>query len=181
MYGSLSKLSRPVNLTDSFLILDTEGLDAIERGNIQDTSMIHFDRTMVLFCLSVSQVVIINVKGDIGSEMQNLLQICAYSLNRLKVRKVAAPKIFFVLNQQADPDPGKHLDSINILMEKLNRESELMDTEGIKVSELIQVSRDNLFILPSAFNSEQMNKPGSKLFDSKVIKLSPTIKLLIPF
>ena len=102
VYGSLSKLSRPVNLTDSFLILDTEGLDAIERGNIQDTSMIHFDRTMVLFCLSVSQVVIINVKGDIGSEMQNLLQICAYSLNRLKVRKVAAPKIFFVLNQQAD-------------------------------------------------------------------------------
>ena len=175
VYGSLSRLSRTVNLTDHFLILDTEGLDAIERGNIQDTSMIHFDRTMVLFCLSVSQVVIINVKGDIGSEMQNLLQICAYSLNRLKVRKVAAPKIFFVLNQQADPDPAKHLDSINILMEKLTKESDLMDTEGIKISDLIQVSRDNLFILPSAFNSEQINKPGSKLFDSKVIKLSPTV------
>ena len=175
VYGSLSRLSRPVNLTNNFLILDTEGLDAIERGNIQDTSLIHFDRTMVLFCLSVSQVVIINVKGDIGSEMQNLLQICAYSLNRLKVRKVAAPKIFFVLNQQADPDPDKHLDSINILMDKLTKESDLMDTEGIKISDLIQVSRDNLFILPSAFNSEQMNKPGSRLFDSKVIKLSPTI------
>ena len=175
VYGSLSRLSRPVNLTDHFLILDTEGLDAIERGNIKDTSMIHFDRTMVLFCLSVSQVVIINVKGDIGCEMQNLLQICAYSLNKLKVRKVAAPKIFFVLNQQADPDPAKHLDSITILMDKLNKESDLMDTEGIKISDLIQVSRHNLFILPSAFNSEQMNKPGSKLFDSKVIKLSPTI------
>ena len=60
-------------------------------------------------------------------------------------------------------------------MDKLNKESDLMDTEGIKISDLIQVSRDNLFILPSAFNSEQMNKPGSKLFDSKVIKLSPTI------
>ena len=175
VYGSLSRLSRTVNLTDHFLILDTEGLDAIERGNIKDTSMIHFDRTMVLFCLSVSQVVIINVKGDIGSEMQNLLQICADSLNRLKVRKVAAPKIFFVLNQQADPDSAKHLDSITILMDKLNKESDLMDTEGIKISDLIQVSRHNLFILPSAFNSEQMNKPGSKLFDSKVIKLSPTI------
>ena len=175
VYGSLSRLSRPVNLTNHFLILDTEGLDAIERGNIQDTSLIHFDRTMVLFCLSVSQVVIINVKGDVGSEMQNLLQICAYSLNRLKVRKVAAPKIFFVLNQQADPDPDKHLDSINILMDKLTKEADLMDTEGIKISDLIQVSRDNLFILPSAFNSEQMNKPGSRLFDSKVIKISPTI------
>ena len=172
---SLSKLDRPINRSESFLILDTEGLDAIERDNIRDTSMIHFDRTMVLFCLSVSQAVIINVKGDIGSEMQNLLQICAYSLQRLKVNKVKAPRIFFVLNQQADPDPNKHLDSINLLMEKLSTESCLMETEGVKISDLIQVSRENLFILPSAFNSQQVNKPGAKLFDSNVIKLSPTI------
>ena len=175
IYGSLSRLDRPVNLSQSFLILDTEGLDAIERDNIKDTSMIHFDRTMVLFCLSVSQVVIINVKGDIGNEMLNILQICAYSLNRLKVSKAKAPKIFFVLNQQADPDPNKHLDAINILMEKLYSESGLMETEGVKISDLIQVSRENLLILPSAFNSENLNKPSAKLFDSDVIKLSPTI------
>ena len=173
IYASLAQLSRPVNLTNQFLILDTEGLDGIERANFRDTSLIHFDRTMVLFCLAVSQVVIINVKGDIGNELQNLLQICTYSLNKLNVRKVAAPKIFFVLNQQADPDPDKHLDSINILLDKLN--GDLMDTEAVKISGLIQVSRENLFILPCAFNSEQMNKPGSKLFDSEVIKLSPTV------
>ena len=173
IYASLAKLSRPVNGSDQFLILDTEGLDAIERGHIKDTSLIYFDRTMVLFCLAVSQVVIINVRGDIGSEMQNLLQICAYSLNKLRVKKVTAPQIFFVLNQQADPDPDKHLDCINILMDKLN--NELIDAEGSKVSDLIKVSRENLFVLPSAFNSEQINKPNLNLFDSKVIKLSPTI------
>ena len=173
IYASLAKLSRPVNYSDQFLILDTEGLDAIERGHIKDTSLIYFDRTMVLFCLAVSQVVIINVRGDIGSEMQNLLQICAYSLNKLRVKKVTAPQIFFVLNQQADPDPDKHLDCINILMDKLNKE--LIDSEGIKVSDLIKVSRENLFVLPSAFNSEQINKPNLHLFNSKVIKLSPTI------
>ena len=176
IYASLSKLSRSVNLTEHFLILDTEGLDAIERGNIQDTSHIHFDRTMVLFCLSVSQVVIINVKGDIGSEMQNLLQICAYSLNKLKVSKVSVPKIFFVLNQQADPDSSKHIDSINLLIEKLNKESDLMDAGGVKISDLIQVSGENLFILPSAFNLEQVNKPNAQLFNSNVIKLSPTVE-----
>ena len=175
IYGSLSKLSRPINLSNHFLILDTEGLDAIERGNTKDTSHIHFDRTMVLFCLAVSQVVIINVIGDIGSEMQNLLQVCAYSLNKLKVTKVPAPKIFFVLNQQADPDPDKHLESMNILMNKLNERSELVDTEGTKIPDLIQVSKKNLFILPSAFNSEQINKPGAQLFNSKVTKLTPTI------
>ncbi|KAI6649412.1 P-loop containing nucleoside triphosphate hydrolase [Oopsacas minuta] len=130
IYGSLSRLSRKVNGAHQLLILDTEGLDAIERKtmmndiekkSMQDTSIIHFDRTMVLFCLAVSQVVIINVKGDIGSQMQNMLQICAYALNKLKVRKVPPPKIFFVLNQQADPDPEKHLESINILMNNINR------------------------------------------------------------
>ncbi|KAI6650383.1 P-loop containing nucleoside triphosphate hydrolase [Oopsacas minuta] len=174
IYGSLAKLSRPVNCTNQFLILDTEGLDAIERGEETDASLVHFDRTMVLFCLAVSQVVIINVKGDIGKELQNLLQICAYSLHKLKVSKVVAPKIFFVLNQQADPDTTKHLSAINTLMDKLNKESDLMEIEGIRISDLIQVSRDNLFILPSAFNSQQMNKPAANLFNSSVVKQSPT-------
>ena len=169
IYASLAKLSRPVNCSGQFLILDTEGLDAIERG-----SLIQFDRTMVLFCLAVSQVVIINVKGEIGRELQNLLQICAYSLNKLKVRRVTAPQIFFVLNQQADPNITNHLKDINILMKRLNKE--LVDTEGktIIASELIKISPKNLFVLPSAFNLEHFNKHSLKLFDSKVIKLSPT-------
>ena len=174
IYASLAQLSRPVNCSDQFLILDTEGLDAIGRGHNKDNTIIQFDRTMVLFCLAVSQVVIINVKGEIGREMQNLLHICAYSLNKLKVRRVTAPQIFFVLNQQADPNITNHLNDINILMEKLS--NELVDTEGksIIVSELIQVSPKNVFILPSAFNAENFNKHSLKLFDSKVIKLSPT-------
>ena len=53
--------------------------------------------------------------------MQKLLQICVYSLNKLKVRKVAAPKIFFVLNQQADTDPAKQLNSFDILMDNLTK------------------------------------------------------------
>ena len=175
IYASLSKLSQPINDSDYFLILDTEGLDSIEKGKtLQDTSCIHFDRTMVLFCLAVSHAVIINVKGDIGEEMQNLLQICAYSLNKLKVSKVAAPKIFFVLNQQADPDPAKHLSSINTLLEKLNKESHLMETEGLKISDLIQVSKKNLYVLQSAFNSHSLNTKMTKLFDSVLCKLCPT-------
>ena len=175
IYGSLSKLNRPINKSDNLLILDTEGLDAIERQNMTDTSSIQFDRTMVLFCLAVSHVVIINVKGDLGVEMQNLLQICAYSLNRLKVSKVKAPKIFFVLNQQADPDPDKHIGSINLLLGRLNSESDLKEIEGVKISELIQVSRDNLFVLPPAFNYKPLNDPGKKLYHSNIIKLLPTL------
>ena len=170
IYGSLAKLSQHVNRTNQFLILDTEGLDG---GGKRENSLIHFDRTMVLFCLAVSQVVIINVIGDLGEKMQNLLQICGYSLHKLRVSKVVTPKIFFVLNQQADPDPSKHVDSMNNLLNKLE-ESDLRGLEGCKISELIQVSERNLFVLPSAFNSKQMNQTSSKLFNSNVIKLIPT-------
>ena len=170
IYASLTKLSIPINGSDQFLILDTEGLDAVERGN----SIKHFDRTMVLFCLAVSQVVIININGDIGEQMQNLLQICAHSLLKLKVSKVAAPKVFFVLNQHLDPDKNKHLKSMNILLKKLDEKSELIDTEGKSLSELINVSTENLFILSSAFNSKQISTPTASLFDSKVTKQSPT-------
>ena len=115
IYASLAKLSTPINCSDQFLILDTEGLDSVEGAN----SIKHFDRTMVLFCLAVSQVVIVNLKGEIGEQMQNLLHICACSLLKLKVSKVAVPKVFFVLNQQVDPDIDKHMNSINILLNKL--------------------------------------------------------------
>ena len=172
IYGSLARLSQSINLTNQFLILDTEGLDAGSKRGISD---INFDRTMVLFCLAVSQVVIINIKGELGEEMQNMLQICGHSLLQLKVSKVVAPKIFFVLNQMADPDTGKHLDAMNTLLDKLSEESDLMELEGTKISDLIQVSRENLFILPSAFNCVPMNMPASKLFDSDVNKLSPTV------
>ena len=171
IYGSLARLSKPINLSNQFLILDTEGLDS---GGKRGVSDINFDRTMVLFCLAVSQVVIINIKGELGEEMQNMLQICAYSLLKLKVSKVVCPKIFFVLNQQADPDPNKHLEAMNNLLDKLNEESDLMELEGIKISDLIQVSRENLFILPCAFNIVPLNKPAAKLFDSDVVKLTPT-------
>ena len=169
IYASLAKLSKPVNCSDQFLILDTEGLDSIQGGKYIQ----HFDRTMVLFCLAVSQVVIINLKGEIGETMQNLLQTCACSLLKLKVSKVAVPKVFFVLNQQLDRDKTKYIDQIKILLNTLDEKSEFMETEGTSLSQLINISEENLFILGSAFNATMMNSKTARLFDSKVIKQSP--------
>ena len=174
IYASLSKLSRSFNRTNQFLILDTEGLDAIKKSDFKDISSIHFDRTMVLFCLAVSQVVLINIKGDIGDELKNLLQICLYSLYKLRVSRIKSPKIFFVLNQQADPDHNKHIESIQVLLSKLSEESNLIDLEGRKISDLIEVSEKNSIVLPPAFNAIELNKPAAKLFNSKVTKLYPT-------
>ena len=43
---------------------------------------------------------------------------------------MAAPKIFFALNQQADPDPSVYVGALRRLMNRLDEESELMDLEG---------------------------------------------------
>ena len=59
-------------------------------------------------------------------------------------------------------------------MEKLNSESKIIENDVI-LSDLIQFSKENLFILPFAFNSKQVNDTNAKLFDSDVTKLSPTI------
>ena len=79
IYGSILELSKPIKKSKFLLVLDTEGIDAAERKNISSTSSIHFDRTLILFCLSVSNIVIINLPGELNNEMQEILKICAFS------------------------------------------------------------------------------------------------------
>ena len=74
VYGSLLELNKPINRSKFLLVLDTESIDSVERS-----SAIHFDRTLIVFCLSVSNVVIINLIGELNNEMQELMKICADS------------------------------------------------------------------------------------------------------
>ena len=70
------------------IIIDTEGLFSNERQLKEDSPFNeHFDRAMVLFCLAVSHFVIINIKGEIDDRTRELLGVCAYSLNQLKLPK----------------------------------------------------------------------------------------------
>ena len=173
VYGSLFQMKHIVNNSKVLLILDTEGSDSMERGS-SEKSTIKFDRILALFCLAVSQLVIINVKGDIGAELKRLLQACAYSLNRLRVNRVNLPIIFLVLNQQTDPDVGRHIHSLNLLIESLDATFYTAELEKIRVSDLIKITLDNLFVLPSAFHSELIDDSPLSIGSSQIIKLSPT-------
>jgi predicted methyltransferase len=64
------------------LILDTEGLFSTERKNAKNSCQFddHFDRAMVTFCLAVSHAVIINIRGDLDTETQDLIGICGWAL-----------------------------------------------------------------------------------------------------
>ena len=172
VYGSLFQMHEILNNSRNLLILDTEGLNSIES---KTDAKINFDQTMALFCLAVSQIVIINVKGEIGSDLKKLLQVCAYSLNRLKVNKVNLPKIFLVLNQQADPNVAKYTGALKHLMDSLDSIFHTADSECVRISDLIKVSSNDLFVLPSAFNVNSIDdSPLCENDSSGAVKLEST-------
>lgn len=100
--------------THKQLILDTEGLFSTERKNSKNASLFddHFDRAMVTFCLAVSHAVIINIRGDLDTETQDLIGICGWALGQLNLSKDQKPKIYFVLNQQSDPNQNAHKENL---------------------------------------------------------------------
>ena len=180
VYGSILELNKPINKSKFLLVLDTEGIDAAERQNISSSSSIHFDRTLILFCLSVSNIVIINLPGELNNEMQEILKICAFSLNHLKVHTANMPKIIFVLNQIADPNLENRKSALKLLINRLDQEIENdKKTEKIKISSLIKLTSDDLYTLPPAFDIVVVDKPGEEIFKKGVIKQVPSLNFAL--
>ncbi len=79
--------------TREILILDSEGIFSIER---QDPM---YDRRLAIFCLSVSNLLLINIKGELNIEIEKVLQVAIFALNR--IAEVAAnlkkARIHFIL------------------------------------------------------------------------------------
>ena len=74
VYGSILELENNKNY-DYILIIDSEGLQNPEKKDPE------FDRKICCFLLSISDIVIINVKGEFCEPMKNLLEICCLCLN----------------------------------------------------------------------------------------------------
>ena len=60
---------------------------------------INFDRCMVLFCLTVSNAMLITLKSEIDAETVDIINVCCWALQNLKINKMSMPNIWFVLNQ----------------------------------------------------------------------------------
>ena len=175
VYGSLLELKKPINKSKFLLILDTEGIDSVERS-----SAIHFDRTLILFCLSVSNVVIINLIGELNNEIQELMKICEYSLNYLKVHRVTMPKLVFVLNQIADTNFENRRTALKLLINRLDKNLDHdKKNKNVNISELIQLTENDLFTLPPAFDIAVVDIPGQEIFNKGVIKQNPALNFAL--
>lgn len=82
-------------------LIDTEGLASL---NARDPL---FDNKIATFILSISNIVIINNKGELNSQMRDMLEICTFAIKYLrkedKVGTFKPQKLIFALRDQTMP------------------------------------------------------------------------------
>ena len=139
LFASYLKLST----NKSLLVLDSEGLLSVEGGGRV------FDGQIALLALACSDLVIINHKGEISSELNDLLQVCLYAMDTLKVAKIK-PNVAFVLRDQREcRDERVHQTALLKMQEALQK---AIRTSSKDVDDLIEIGSDSLFLLHSAFS-----------------------------
>ena len=143
VYGTFITL-RNCDKYDAIFILDTEGLLSIHH----EQSNLEFDRKITLFILAVSQVVIINVKGEMNAPLLKLLKICIHSLADLKKNKVPSPEIFIVLNQYTDLSTEHVKNDINLVKKQMG---DMLQGRDIGLNDLVTLDKRNIRALPNAF------------------------------
>ncbi|CAD7940745.1 unnamed protein product, partial [Amoebophrya sp. A25] len=150
VYGSCIELEHPDY--DLLMVIDTEGLKSPEKGDPE------FDRKITLFCLAVSNLVIINVNTELDRSMQELLEICIYSLDGLNKAKMAMPQVFMVFNKNASDSKAPYLEQINKISESI-RESK---PEAKDAADAMLFTEERLVLLSFAFESKTDEKDSKR-------------------
>lgn len=122
---------------DYVFIIDTEGLLSVQKSNEQ------YDKSLILFCLAVSHLVIVNVDGEISDPVKKCFLLCTQALKYLGETRVRRPTVHFVLNKRQDSNK----DYCKTLIECI--EKALHDN---KLTNEINLQTENFHILPIAFN-----------------------------
>ena len=78
------------------LILDSEGIFSLERNDPK------YDRRLAIFCMAISNILLINIKGELSLEIKKVLQVAIYALKRLAVvqNNNRKTRIQFILRDQ---------------------------------------------------------------------------------
>ena len=112
IYGTFFKVSN-LNNFDGILVLDTEGLfSVLNKKEAQKRE--EFDRKIVLFCMAVSNFVIINVRGDLSSGMKETINVCLNSNITLFQGNMNFAELIICLNQNNESQ-NEHSHSINTI------------------------------------------------------------------
>ncbi|CAD8169468.1 unnamed protein product [Paramecium octaurelia] len=146
------------NRFDQILILDTEGL---QNPNQSDPE---FDKKIALFVLSISDIIIINVKGEINQQFKNLVEMCIFTLGHLKNGLQMFKQLSWFFNQN---DNYKNVEpfrqQIKDLAQNLNLEwdqnNQDQQEEQIDYADILDI-KDNISGLGFASDQKDWGKNG---------------------
>ena len=122
---------------DYILVIDTEGLLSIQKGDEQ------YDKRIILFCLAVSHLVLVNVEGEINETIKNYFVLCIQTLKYLGETHVERPTVHFVLNKRPDPNEVY----CEVVFERIRKT--LIDNH---LDNEINLEKKNFHVLSTAFN-----------------------------
>ena len=149
------------------LVLDSEGLMSVEAGS----GGRDFDNQVTLMAMACSHVVIINHKGELSRELQDLLEVALFAMKNLEVAKLQ-PDISIVLRDQADLDHDTLTGQLISMRKNLNEKAEKLQ---MQVSTFINLNPDSMHLLPPAYEtvkaSAKDTKVPTKLFSDEVLRL----------
>jgi hypothetical protein len=157
------------------VVLDTEGLLSIESNPGEQGDV--FDGQMTLLAMACSQLVLINHKGEVSRQLQDLLEVCMFALKHLRVTNFQ-PDIFFVLRDQHDRSPTVHEDMLRHMKRHL---SGCASRLGLKMEDVLRLNASSIHLLPSAYVSQVDPMSGKEIatvnetFPEEVLKLRASI------
>ncbi|CAD8186909.1 unnamed protein product [Paramecium octaurelia] len=144
------------NRFDQILILDTEGL---QNPNQNDPE---FDKKIALFVLSISDIIIINVKGEINQQFKSLVEMCIFTLGHLKNGLSMFKQLSWFFNQNdnyKNVEPFKQ--QIKDLAQnlKLDENYQNQQAEYIDYVDILDI-KDNITGLGFASDQKDWGKNG---------------------
>ncbi|CAD8175679.1 unnamed protein product [Paramecium pentaurelia] len=140
-------------LFDYIVLLDTEGLQNPHQKDPE------FDKKISLLIISISDVLIFNVKGEIHSAFHNLIESSFYTLAKFSNSKFLK-KFAWCFNQNSqtnDDEKDKLLKQIESIGQKLDSENIMVVEEGKQMdyTKYLDITKENVYILGMATNSQE--------------------------
>jgi hypothetical protein len=150
------------------LVLDSEGLLSHEVCH-----RFH-DRKITAMTMACSDLVILNLKGEISSQLKELLKEIVPAMDYLKVSAKPPPEMMFVLRDQRDLSTTVLNDAVGKVVRILK---EAVSNSRLTVDDLLPHRHDSVFLLPSASSKQKRDEPESLsgVFSERVFLLRSRI------
>lgn len=108
------------------LLLDSEGLFSTERSDPK------YDRRLAAFCVANSNFLMINIKGELSTDVQDVLETVVFMLGKIPTLNTLnkKPRFHFILRDQNDAVSSQMKDSFDKLRAKLEASARAAGCRG---------------------------------------------------